>query len=315
MRILFLGTSSFAVPTLHLLSKSPEHDILGVVTQPDRPRGRGRQPGYSPVKQLALEIDAPILQPEIVKSPSFVEEVQQIAPEVFVLASYGQIIPRKLLNIPKYGPINVHASLLPAWRGAAPIQHSLLNGDRETGVTTMWMTPSLDRGDILLQRSLPIDLEDDSDTLTSKLAELGADLLLDTLDRIKEGSCPKTPQDDSRAIYAPSLQPADAVIRWEQPAEMCRNRIRAMCSKPGAFTSFAGRRVKIYRAAISEETNLAPGTVISFGHGSVVVACSDRAIELREVQPESGRRMSASDWARGIRIKAGEKFDLEPSPA
>ncbi len=313
MRILFFGTSSFAVPTLHLLSKSSEHDILGVVTQPDRPRGRGRQPGFSPVKQLALEIGAPIFQPEIVKSPSFIGEVQKIAPEVFVLASYGQIIPRKLLNIPKYGPINVHASLLPAWRGAAPIQHSLLNGDHETGATTMWMTPSLDRGDILLQRSLPIDPDDDSDSLTSKLSELGADLLLETLDRLVEGSCPITPQDDSRATYAPSLQSEDAVIRWEQSAEMCRNRIRAMCSKPGAFTSFAGRRIKIYTAAISVETNIAPGTILSIEHDSVVVACSDRAIELREVQPESGRRMNASDWARGIRIKAGEKFDMESS--
>jgi len=259
-------------------------------------------------------IEAPIYQPENVKSPSFVNEVQQIAPDAFVLASYGQIIPRKLLNMPQYGPINVHASLLPAWRGAAPIQHSLLNGDRETGVTTMWMTPSLDCGDILLQRSLPIDRDDDSDTLTSKLADLGAILLLETLDRIKEGNCPRTPQDDSRATYAPSLRPSDAFMRWEQSAEVCRNRIRAMCSKPGAFASFAGRRVKIYRAEIAEETNLAPGTIISIGHGSVVVACSDRALELREVQPESGRRMSASDWARGMRIKTGEKFDLEPPP-
>jgi methionyl-tRNA formyltransferase len=314
MRILFFGTSSFAVPILQSLSKSTEYDILGVVTQPDRPRGRGRQPGVSPVKQLAIMIEAPIYQPENVKSPSFVNEVQQIAPDAFVLASYGQIIPRKLLNMPQYGPINVHASLLPAWRGAAPIQHSLLNGDRETGVTTMWMTPSLDCGDILLQRSLPIDRDDDSDTLTSKLADLGAILLLETLDRIKEGNCPRTPQDDSRATYAPSLRPSDAFMRWEQSAEVCRNRIRAMCSKPGAFASFAGRRVKIYRAEIAEETNLAPGTIISIGHGSVVVACSDRALELREVQPESGRRMSASDWARGMRIKTGEKFDLEPPP-
>lgn len=313
MRILFFGTSSFAVPTLLSLSGSTEHEILGVVTQPDRPHGRGRQTVFSPVKEFAMQLGAPILQPDIVRSPSFTDVVQKLAPDALVLASYGQMIPRKLLDIPLYGPINVHGSLLPSWRGASPIQYALLDGNRETGVTTMWMTPSLDKGDVLLQKSIPIDDDDDADSLTLKLAELGAELLLETLDRIKKGCCPKTPQNESLATYSPALRPADALIRWNQSAEKCRNRIRAMCSKPGAYASFAGRRVKLYRAMLSEETNQAPGTILSIKKGSVAVACSDRALELHEVQPESGKRMLAADWARGIRINTGERFDMEHS--
>jgi len=311
MRVLFFGTSDFAVPSLERLAESPRHGVIAVVTQPDRPHGRGLRLQQSPVKRAALARGLPVLQPRRVRSPRFLEKARELRPDALALAAFGQIIPQELLDLPPFGPVNLHASLLPAYRGAAPIQHALLNGDTVTGVTTMWMDATLDTGDILLARQVPIEPEDDAGTLTEKLGRLGADLLLETLDLLEEGRCPRTPQDHSRATSAPAIGQDDARIRWEEPPRRIVGRVRAMAPRPGAFVSLGGRRVKVWRA--SEPQGLPapgePGTVAAVTREGVVVAAEGGAVVLEEVQPESGRRMPAADWARGARLAPGTRFD------
>jgi methionyl-tRNA formyltransferase len=230
-----------------------------------------------------------------------------MSPDALALAAFGQIIPQALLDLPPYGPINVHGSLLPAYRGAAPIQYALLNGETTTGVTTMWMDATLDTGDILLERSLPVDPEDTTGTLTPRLSGLGAELLMETLDLIAAGNCPRMPQDHSQATFAPPLAPEDAEIRWTETAERCRNRIRAMSPKPGAFARFRDRRLKLWRAARVDGSGPS-GEVIAVGKEGVVVAAAQDALLLLEVQAENSRRMPASDWARGVRVAVGDRF-------
>src|ERR1043165_7656768 len=215
MRILFFGTSDFAVPTLEALGDSRDHEILAVVTQPDRPSGRGLHVADSAVKHEALKRGLPILQPRRVREEAFLEEARALAPDALVLAAFGQIIPQALLDLPPFGPINVHGSLLPAYRGAAPIQHAILNSESVTGITTIWMDAKLDTGDILLQRSMPIDPDDTTGTLTPKLAALGADLLIETLNLLAGEKCPRIPQNHDQATYAPSITQEDQIVCWE----------------------------------------------------------------------------------------------------
>ena len=309
MRILFLGTSEFAVPTLEALAASRTHEIIAVVTQPDRPQGRGLRVSMPPVKQTAERLGLPILQPKRVRAEPFLETAGEMKPDVLVLAAFGQIIPQALLDLPPFGPINVHGSLLPLYRGAAPIQYAILNGEKITGITTMWMDATLDTGDILLQREVPIGDDDTTGTLIPKMAAAGAELLIETLDRLAARNCPRIPQDHSKATFAPSITPADTEIDWNEPAGRIRNRIRALSPRPGAFAMMNGRKIKIWSAEVREDLPGQPGEVLAVTKQSVDVGAWQGALSLSEVQPENSRRMTAPEWARGARLAPGEKFD------
>ena len=313
MRVLFLGTSEFAVPILEALVADASTDVLAVVTQPDRPQGRGRHVAESPVKRAAAAHDLPVLQPPRVRDRAFLDTVGCMRPDALALAAFGQIIPRALLDLPRLGPINVHASLLPAYRGAAPIQHAILNGEAVSGVTTMWMDATLDTGDILLARQVAVSDEDTTGTLTERLASAGASLLLETLRLLADGRCPRTPQDHAFATYAPAILPADSVIRWDEPAVRVRDRIRAMAPRPGAITAVHGRRVKLWRAEALRDGAGEPGRVRAVTREGVEVEAASGVVILREAQPENGRRMAATDWARGARLAMGDRFDAPGS--
>lgn len=309
MRVLFFGTAEFALPSLHALMASGQHTLVSVVTQPDKPQGRGYQLTPSPVKRAAEHYGLPVLQPRRVRSPQFLETARTLQPDVFALAAFGQIIPQALLDLPPYGPINVHGSLLPAYRGAAPIQHAILNGETETGVTTMWMDATLDTGDILLKRVVPIAPDDTTGTLTPKMAEAGAELLLETLARLAKGDCPRIPQDSSLATFAPPILPEDSRIRWEESAHRTYSRIRALAPRPGTYTLFADKRLKLWQAeARAESSSEAPGTVRAVSKEGVVVQAGTGTLLLLEVQAENSRRMPAADWARGVRLMSGQFF-------
>lgn len=304
MRVLFFGTSEFAVPSLAALCEDPAFQIVAVVTQPDRPSGRGRHLARPPVKEAAEERGLHVVQPERVRRPEFVEWVRSLAPDAIALASFGQIIPVSLLQVPPLGPINVHASLLPKYRGAAPIQRAIMNGETVTGVCTMWMEPTLDTGDVLLREEVPILPDETGGELTERLAAVGARLLVETLKRLAQGDCPRQPQNHSEATYAPAITPEDARIDWNEPAERTVCRVRAMAPRPGAVAELAGRRIKVWRAELAEGSG-SPGEVTAVGPKGVCVAAGDAAVCLLEVQPENGRRMSALDWARGLRLAPG----------
>jgi methionyl-tRNA formyltransferase len=312
LNVLFFGTAEFAVPSLLALQES-HHNIVSVVTQPDKPSGRGNKVAYSPVKVAALALELPVMQPKRVRSPKFIERVRQMNPDAIALAAFGQIIPAELLEIPRLGPINVHGSLLPAYRGAAPIQWSILNGDDHTGVATMWMEPTLDTGEVLLSSAMPIEDTDNTLTLTHKLAAVGADLLVTTLDNLADGTAVRRPQDNTLATYAPPIQPNDGVIKWNETARQIDCRVRAMYPKPGATASIKDRKVKVWMTlpapGIADEQ--AVGTILALTkdmHTVLVAAGNGTAIHLIEVQPENGRRMPADAWARGLRLQPGDQF-------
>lgn len=312
LRVIFFGTADFAVPSLEAVLNAG-HTLLAVVTQPDKPQGRGQQMTASPVKKSAERHGLPILQPRRVRAESFIEKIRALAPDVLALAAFGQIMPQALLDIPPLGPINVHGSLLPKYRGAAPIQRALMAGETETGVTTMWMDATLDTGDMLLAAALPIAPDDSAGTLLPKLAELGARLLVETLDGLAAGTLPRRPQAHSQATLAPAIRPEDGYLRWEETAEVLHNRIRGVSPKPGAFTAVRDRRVKVWTAqpAAPEDGAAPPGTLLKIEKsppGVSVAAGNGTVLRLLEVQPESGRRMVAADWARGLRLLPGDRF-------
>jgi methionyl-tRNA formyltransferase len=312
MRLLFLGTSPFAVPTLHRLIASPDHDLLAVVTQPDRPSGRGGKMAASPVKEAALAAGLPLLQPEKVRAKDFAQTVRDLAPEAVVVAAFGQIIPQRVLDIPTLGCVNVHGSLLPRWRGAAPMQYALMAGDAETGVTTMMMDARLDTGDILLQSAMPLNEIENWGALEPRLAEIGADLLMRTLDLLEHGDCPRVPQGTAGVTLAPSLPPEIGRLDWDRPARDLHNLVRGVTPKPGAYTFRQGKRLKVWRSEVVDDVEAVgglPGTVENIGNGGMTVYTSKGALRLLEVQPESKGRMSADSWARGSRVTAGQALE------
>ncbi|HLK59026.1 MAG TPA: methionyl-tRNA formyltransferase [Chthonomonadaceae bacterium] len=312
LRVVFFGTAEFAVPSLIALLEAG-HAVLAVVTQPDKPQGRGMQLSASPVKKEAERRGLPVLQPRRVRHESFLEKMRALAPDVLALAAFGQIIPQALLDLPPLGPINVHGSLLPKYRGAAPIQRAIMAGESETGVTTMWMDATLDTGDMLLAAALPIAPDDTSGTLTPKLAELGAHLLVQTLEGLAAGTLPRRPQDHTQATFAPALLPEDGLIRWDEPAQAIVNRIRGVSPKPGAYSEIRGRRVKLWAAQDADTiTDLAPGTVLGVSKnppGLLVAAGQNTTLRLLEAQPDSGKRMPANAWANGLRLTPTDRFE------
>ncbi len=305
MRLLFMGTSPFAVPTLHRLIESPDYDVQAVVTQPDRPAGRGGKMAASPVKEAAVTAGLPLLQPEKVRAKEFVQIIRDLAPDAIVVAAFGQIIPQRILDIPVLGCLNVHGSLLPRWRGAAPMQYALMAGDAETGVTTMRMDAGLDTGDILLQASLPLDDIENWGALEPRLAEIGAGLLLRTLEALARGDCPRIPQDAAGVTLAPSLPPDIGQLDWTRPARDLHNLVRGVTPRPGAYTFRQGKRLKVWRTEVVESDAM-PGAVESIGGGGITVGTSKGALRLLDVQPESKGRMAADAWARGARVVPGQ---------
>ena len=307
-RIVFFGTPSFALPTLRGLMDGPD-EMVGVVTQPDREKGRGRKIVISPIKELALRHGLTPLQPEKVKEEAFQEAVQGLHPDLFVVVAYGQILPKPLLNIPKYGAVNVHASLLPRYRGAAPIAWAILKGEKVTGVTTMVMDEGMDTGDILLQAEVPIGREETCENLHDRLAPLGAQLLSITIERMKAGDLRAVPQDHSRATYAPPLKKEDGHIHWEKGAGEIDRQVRAFNPWPGAFTKWGDRLVKIYRGEIRERTAEGKaGAVVWVGSDFVEVAAGEGSYLIKEVQLEGRKKMTLREFLSGHSISVGTVF-------
>jgi methionyl-tRNA formyltransferase len=310
MRIVFAGSPQFAVPTLQQLAE--RHEICGVLTQPDRPAGREQQIQSQPIKQAALALRLPVFQPEKIKSPDAHELLTTLRPEAVVVVGYGQILPPWLLELPRYGCINLHASLLPAYRGAAPIQWAIANGETTTGVTTMQMDPGMDTGPILLQWQTEIAPEETAEMLAERLSLPGADLMVQTLAGLQAESLKPRPQDNQRASRAPLLKKEHGLIDWNWTARQIFNRVRGFLPWPGAYTSFRGKRLQIWWAQplgeCSEGAN--PGTLMVAGE-NVMVACGNAtALQLLEVQQEGRRRMAAADFLRGAHLPAGEQLGL-----
>jgi len=314
MRIVFFGTADFAVPSLKALLAA-DNEVVAVVTQPDKPQGRGMQLAASAVKKAAIELGLEVLQPKRVRSPKFIEEIRSLSPDLLALAAFGQIVPQQLLDIPRLGPINVHGSLLPAYRGAAPIQRAIMAGETVTGVTTMWMDATLDTGDILLKAEVPILPEDTTGSLFPRIAQTGAELLIQTIAKLDAGTLERIPQVDSEATNSPKIEPGDGEVVWAEAAATTVNRIRGVTPKPGAFTWFRGKKLKIWSAiALSGPVEGLPGTIQSYikkPAGLLVCAGKDTGVILLEVQPESGKRMNADAWARGARVNIGDRLILE----
>ena len=307
-RIVFFGTPSFALPSLQALVLGPD-EVVAVVTQPDRERGRGRKVVPSPVKELALQKGVFLLQPEKVEEEPFQEAVKDLKTDLFIVVAYGQILPKSLLVIPKHGAVNVHGSLLPKYRGAAPIAWAVLNGEKKTGVTTMTMDEGMDTGDLLLQAEVPIGEEETTETLHDRLASLGAQMLMETLKKMKTGEIRPIPQDHSKATYAPMVKKEDGRIDWVREAEVIDRQVRAFHPWPGAHTRWQGRLLKIYRGeARKGKTTGKAGTVLWVGVDFIEVETGRDSYLIKEVQPEGKRRMSVQDFLAGHPVSVGTVF-------
>jgi len=315
MRIVFMGTADFGEPCLEALVGSREHLVVGVVTQPDRPVGRRQMMTPPPIKTLALKHGLPVFQPEKIRRPEAVAQLRELAPELVVVVAYGQILPKEVLDLPKLGCVNVHASLLPRWRGASPIQAALLAGDEVTGVTTMLLDEGMDSGPMLLRERVEIDLDDNAATLHDKLAVVGGKLLLRTIAGITSGTLQPTPQPSEDVTYAPKIKKEDGLVDWTQPARRIRNRLRAFTPWPGLFTILAtdaGSRVlRIWLAEAESQPaarDASAGTVTAADDNGIVVATGEGALIIRELQMEGSRRMSVAEFLRGHRLETGVKF-------
>ncbi len=305
MKVLFLGTSEFSCPSLESLLESA-HEVIGVVTQPDRPKGRGQKFSPSPVKSLAIAKALPVFQPERVRDHSSLEVLKSLHPDLMVVVAYGQILSPAVLAIPPRGCVNVHASLLPKFRGAAPIARAILEGETRTGVTTMLMDPGMDTGPILLTAETSVEESDTQGTLHDRLARMGARLLGQTLEGWEKGTLPPIPQDPSLATYAPKIQKEEGRINWQTPARQLFNLVRAFDPWPGAFTVWAGRILKLFQPRpLEEEAKEAPGTVAQTSATGLRIATSDGYLLIRELQLANRPRMGVSEFLRGYPLKPG----------
>ena len=303
--IIFMGTPDFAVPTLHLLSQKG-YDVALVVTQPDRPKGRGRKLVPPPVKVKALELNLEVTQPSTLKSKEFTDQIIRIQPDFLVVIAFGHILSEKILQLPKFGAINIHASLLPEYRGPAPIQWAIINGDSQTGITTMFMDKGMDTGNVLLTEKEPILPEDTAATLHDRLANSGADLLIRTLKDYAAHKLKPIVQDHSKATYAPLLKKQDGHINWQRPAEELEPFIRGMTPWPGAFTFHNETRLKIFKAApIPENISEAAGTILKAFPDELRVATGRGALSILEIQGPSGKRLDVADFLRGYPLPPG----------
>ncbi len=318
MRAIFMGTPDFSVPVLTAM-KEAGHDMLAAVTQPDKPKGRGKEMQMTPVKAKALELGIPVLQPKRVRDPEFVEQLRELKPDVMVVVAFGQILTKEVLEVPKYGCINVHASLLPMYRGAAPIQYVILNGEKETGVTTMFMDEGLDTGDMLLKTVVPITADETGGTLHDKLSAAGAELLIRTLEQMEAGTLRRIPQ-TGETCYVGTLKKSMGEMDWSRPAEELERQVRGLNPWPSAYTFLNGKTLKIWKAevlhteAVSSQEAEEPealadrkscGSVIVISRDSIQVQTGDGILAIRELQLEGKKRMTADAFLRGYPVEAG----------
>ncbi|WP_304221084.1 methionyl-tRNA formyltransferase [Phascolarctobacterium succinatutens] len=308
MRIVFMGTPDFAVGSLQALCESGKHEILAVVTQPDRPKGRGNKLLQTPVKEYALEQGLTVYQPQKVKTPEFVELLHELQPELIVVAAFGQFLSKEILELPKYGCINVHASLLPKYRGAAPIQYAIIKGEKESGVTIMQMDIGMDTGAMLDKVVVPIEENTTMGELHDALREQGAALLLEVIDKIATGTAVAEPQDNEQATYATLLDRSMEHIDWSKTAQEVHNLIRGFNPAPSTFTKLPnGKSLKIWGSKMTAKSSAAAaGTVIETGKHSFFVACGEGVLEITEVQPESKKRMPAQVFLNGRGVQEGD---------
>lgn len=300
MKILFMGTPDFAVPSLRALLQDG-HELLGVFTQPDKPKNRGMKLQAPPVKEVALEAGIPVFQPEKMRDGTALAILHELKPELIVVAAYGRILPREILDVPEYGCINVHSSLLPKYRGAAPIHWAILNGDAESGVTIMHMAEALDAGDIISQARTPIDPDETVGELHDRLAIMGAELLVQTVQNIACGKAKRTPQEEAEVTLAPMLSRALSPMQWERPARELHNQVRGLTPWPSATAMLAGKQYKVWKTAVLDRiTDAAPGTILEAGEAGIQIACGNGTVLLiDELQAEGKRRMLVSDFLRG----------------
>lgn len=318
MRAIFMGTPDFSVPVLTAM-KEAGHDMLAAVTQPDKPKGRGKEMQMTPVKAKALELGIPVLQPKKVRDPEFVEQLRELKPDVMVVVAFGQILTKEVLEVPKYGCINVHASLLPMYRGAAPIQYVILNGEKETGVTTMFMDEGLDTGDMLLKTVVPITADETGGTLHDKLSAAGAELLIRTLEQMEAGTLQRIPQ-TGETCYVGTLKKSMGEMDWSRPAEELERQIRGLNPWPSAYTFLNGKTLKIWKAEVlhtevvssqEAEGSEVPadrkscGSVTIISRDSIQVQTGDGILAIRELQLEGKKRMTADAFLRGYPVEAG----------
>jgi len=306
MRLVFMGTPEFASASLEALLRS-EDSVVGVVTQPDRPKGRGRTLTPSPVKLLAQREQIPLLQPLKIKDPEFLQALAGWKPDLIAVAAFGRILPPAILSLPPHGCINVHGSLLPKYRGAGPIQWAIINGEMETGITTMLMDEGMDTGAMLLQEAIPITVDDTAGSLSPRLAELGGRLLVETIVRLKAGTLVPQRQDSSQATLAPLLKKEDGAIDWALPATAIANRVRGLSPWPGAYTTMVGgERWTIWRAlALPNSVTSPPGVVVAITNEAIHVATGEGVLAVMELQPANSRRMAVSQYLAGHPVVVG----------
>ncbi len=323
LRILFMGTAELSCASLTALAGDEKFRVAAVVTQPDKPKGRDLKPQPSPVKTLALKLGLPVLQPERARDESFIARLRELKPDLIIVVAYGQILPPAILDLPQHGCLNVHTSLLPQYRGAAPIQRAIANGDAETGVTIMKMDTGLDTGPIVAQRRTPIQLTDDSATLHDRLARLGAELLLEAIPDYVAGKIQPPPQPVEGVSHAIKIKKEDGRIDWNQPARVIWNRLRAFTPWPGAFTFLKAEPkpllLKIWKAALAREacyegtpihsSGLGNGTILSADKKGILVLCGQDALMILELQREGGKRLTAEQFLAGHPLQPGQKFD------
>jgi methionyl-tRNA formyltransferase len=307
--MLFCGTPQFAVPSLKYLLSQEEFEIAGVFTQPDRPRGRGQEISFSPVKEVALAAAIPVYQPQKIRAPEAEEQLRALAPSVIVIIAYGQIIPARLLGIPEHGWINLHASLLPKYRGAAPINWAIVNGETRTGNTTMRIDAGMDTGEMLLQEELPIAPKETAPEVATRLSEAGAPLMAKTLHRLRDGSLTGRAQSHAEASLAPMLKREDGLIDWTQPTQTIFNRMRGFAPWPGTFTEFRGQACHLWGEPVSNEvSDASPGTLLQRKGGLRVVCGQGSVLQLSSVKLEGRKQVSAAEFANGARLQVGERL-------
>ncbi len=308
MRIVFMGTPDFAVPSLEMLVKEG-YEVVAVVTQPDKPKGRGNKMTAPPVKEFALKHQIMVLQPDKIKTPEFIEQIRALKPDLFITAAYGKIISRELLDVPVHGCINVHGSLLPAYRGAAPINWAVINGETKTGITTMYTDVGIDTGDMLLKKEIELGPDMTVGELHDKLAVLGAEVLRETLTALKNGTLQRIPQEDSQSSYAPMMNKELGHIDWNKSAGEIHNLVRGTDPWPGAYTFLLGNRMRVWKTSLvpgKSDAEIDNGKILKVDDKGILVKCPDGNLWIKEVQFDSSKRMSVGDYIRGHEINVGE---------
>lgn len=305
MKIVFMGTPDFSVPALKALYNAG-HEIAAVVTQPDKPKGRGKAMQFTPVKEAAVELDIPVYQPVKVRDEEFVDILRDINPDVMVVVAFGQLLPKSVLDIPKYGCINIHASLLPKYRGAAPIQWVIIDGEKETGITTMQMDVGLDTGDMILTTVVPIDEKETGGSLHDKLSQAGGELIVETLKKIESGEATFTKQDDSLSNYAKMLDKKLGKIEFNKPAAEIERLIRGLNPWPSAYASLNGKTIKIWDADVTDSMDGAPGEITEVAKDHFVVCTGKGSLIVNELQLEGKKRMESEVFLRGYRLERGD---------